>query len=136
MLSSPTTPGGAAGGLVIPGTHSRAPQWGPQPWTGELTPQDDPSRCCSHAPLCPFHPLADLVPGTEYGIGISAVMDSQQSVPATMNARTGEFGPIQHSLILCPTTTSSHIPHGTTRAWGQASVTPNPQSLTAPGTSW
>ncbi|KFV47023.1 Tenascin-R, partial [Gavia stellata] len=32
--------------------------------------------------------LADLVPGTEYGIGISAVMDSQQSVPATMNART------------------------------------------------
>uniref|UniRef100_A0A8C9ANK0 Tenascin-R n=1 Tax=Prolemur simus TaxID=1328070 RepID=A0A8C9ANK0_PROSS len=32
--------------------------------------------------------LTDLIPGTEYGIGISAVMDSQQSVPATMNART------------------------------------------------
>ncbi|XP_036090483.1 tenascin-R isoform X2 [Rousettus aegyptiacus] len=32
--------------------------------------------------------LADLVPGTEYGVGISAVMTSQQSVPATMNART------------------------------------------------
>ncbi|XP_034797060.1 tenascin-R isoform X2 [Pan paniscus] len=32
--------------------------------------------------------LADLVPGTEYGVGISAVMNSQQSVPATMNART------------------------------------------------
>ncbi|CAN0570872.1 unnamed protein product [Rangifer tarandus platyrhynchus] len=32
--------------------------------------------------------LTDLVPGTEYGIGISAVMNSQQSVPATMNART------------------------------------------------
>ncbi|XP_045839658.1 tenascin-R isoform X2 [Meles meles] len=32
--------------------------------------------------------LTDLVPGTEYGVGISAVMDSQQSVPATMNART------------------------------------------------
>ncbi|KAF3823395.1 hypothetical protein GH733_010831 [Mirounga leonina] len=30
----------------------------------------------------------DLVPGTEYGLGISAVMNSQQSVPATMNART------------------------------------------------
>ncbi|XP_032947942.1 tenascin-R isoform X3 [Rhinolophus ferrumequinum] len=32
--------------------------------------------------------LSDLVPGTEYGVGISAVMNSQQSVPATMNART------------------------------------------------
>ncbi|KAM5203103.1 tenascin-R isoform 4-T6 [Hipposideros larvatus] len=32
--------------------------------------------------------LNDLVPGTEYGVGISAVMNSQQSVPATMNART------------------------------------------------
>uniref|UniRef100_A0A8D1YQ39 Tenascin-R n=2 Tax=Sus scrofa TaxID=9823 RepID=A0A8D1YQ39_PIG len=32
--------------------------------------------------------LTDLVPGTEYGVGISAVMSSQQSVPATMNART------------------------------------------------
>ncbi|KAK2496183.1 hypothetical protein MC885_003829 [Smutsia gigantea] len=32
--------------------------------------------------------LTDLVPGTEYGVGICAVMNSQQSVPATMNART------------------------------------------------
>ncbi|XP_046286236.1 tenascin-R isoform X3 [Marmota monax] len=32
--------------------------------------------------------LTDLIPGTEYGVGISAVMNSQQSVPATMNART------------------------------------------------
>uniref|UniRef100_A0A7N9CLQ1 Tenascin-R n=1 Tax=Macaca fascicularis TaxID=9541 RepID=A0A7N9CLQ1_MACFA len=32
--------------------------------------------------------LTDLVPGTEYGVGISAIMNSQQSVPATMNART------------------------------------------------
>ncbi|XP_005867752.1 PREDICTED: tenascin-R isoform X2 [Myotis brandtii] len=32
--------------------------------------------------------LTDLIPGTEYGFGISAVMDSQQSIPATMNART------------------------------------------------
>lgn len=61
------------------------------------------ARCCSHAPLCPLPTLADLVPGTEYGIGISAVMDSQQSVPATMNARTGELGPAacsKHSWLL------------------------------------
>ncbi|XP_049632357.1 tenascin-R isoform X2 [Suncus etruscus] len=32
--------------------------------------------------------LTDLVPGTEYGVGISAVMSTQQSMPATMNART------------------------------------------------
>ncbi|XP_066537233.1 tenascin-R [Hoplias malabaricus] len=33
--------------------------------------------------------LTDLQPGTEYGIGISAVLGTNQSVPATMNARTG-----------------------------------------------
>nr|XP_020451313.1 tenascin-R isoform X2 [Monopterus albus] len=33
--------------------------------------------------------LADLLPGTEYGIGISAMKGSNQSTPATMNARTG-----------------------------------------------
>ncbi|XP_072854318.2 tenascin-R isoform X6 [Pogona vitticeps] len=33
--------------------------------------------------------LTDLVPGTEYGVGISAVKDGKESVPATMNARTG-----------------------------------------------
>ncbi|MGH0150328.1 UNVERIFIED_CONTAM: hypothetical protein FKN15_035742 [Acipenser sinensis] len=33
--------------------------------------------------------LTDLVPGTEYGIGISATLGSNQSAPATMNARTG-----------------------------------------------
>ena len=33
----------------------------------------------------------DLVPGTEYGVGISAVMNSKQSIPATMNARTGKY---------------------------------------------
>lgn len=32
----------------------------------------------------------DLMPGTEYGIGISAMKDSNQSTPATMNARTSE----------------------------------------------
>ncbi|XP_037538189.1 tenascin-R [Nematolebias whitei] len=33
--------------------------------------------------------LTDLLPGTEYGIGISAMKDGNQSTPATMNARTG-----------------------------------------------
>ncbi|XP_068461525.1 tenascin-R isoform X2 [Clinocottus analis] len=33
--------------------------------------------------------LSDLLPGTEYGIGISAMKGSNQSTPATMNARTG-----------------------------------------------
>uniref|UniRef100_A0A4W3GSU6 Tenascin R (restrictin, janusin) n=1 Tax=Callorhinchus milii TaxID=7868 RepID=A0A4W3GSU6_CALMI len=32
--------------------------------------------------------LTDLLPGTEYGIGISAIKDTRQSVPATINART------------------------------------------------
>lgn len=31
----------------------------------------------------------DLQPGTEYGIGISAILGTNQSNPATMNARTG-----------------------------------------------
>ncbi|NP_919364.1 tenascin-R precursor [Danio rerio] len=33
--------------------------------------------------------LNELMPGTEYGIGISAVLGANQSTPATMNARTG-----------------------------------------------
>ncbi|KAM6918755.1 tenascin-R isoform 3-T4 [Xenentodon cancila] len=33
--------------------------------------------------------LTDLLPGTEYGIGISAMKGANQSTPATMNARTG-----------------------------------------------
>ncbi|XP_028832842.1 tenascin-R isoform X2 [Denticeps clupeoides] len=33
--------------------------------------------------------LTDLLPGTEYGIGISAILGANQSTPATMNARTG-----------------------------------------------
>ncbi|KAM5148287.1 tenascin-R [Mantella aurantiaca] len=32
--------------------------------------------------------LTDLIPGTEYGIGISAIRDNLHSAPATMNART------------------------------------------------
>ncbi|KFR14683.1 Tenascin-R [Opisthocomus hoazin] len=49
--------------------------------------------------------LADLVPGTEYGIGISAVMDTQQSVPATMNART-ELDSPRDLLVTASTETS------------------------------
>uniref|UniRef100_A0A8C7MP63 Tenascin-R n=1 Tax=Oncorhynchus kisutch TaxID=8019 RepID=A0A8C7MP63_ONCKI len=33
--------------------------------------------------------LTNLLPGTEYGIGISAMLGTNQSFPATMNARTG-----------------------------------------------
>ncbi|NXI63125.1 TENR protein, partial [Anseranas semipalmata] len=57
--------------------------------------------------------LADLVPGTEYGIGISAVMDSQQSVPATMNART-ELDSPRDLMVTASTETSISL------AWTKA----------------
>ncbi|XP_051789090.1 tenascin-R isoform X2 [Erpetoichthys calabaricus] len=38
--------------------------------------------------------LTELVPGTEYGIGISASMGSNRSSPATMNARTDLDSPM------------------------------------------
>nr|XP_015210854.1 PREDICTED: tenascin-R isoform X2 [Lepisosteus oculatus] len=38
--------------------------------------------------------LTDLVPGTEYGIGISATIGGNLSAPATMNARTGLDSPL------------------------------------------
>ncbi|KFQ12566.1 Tenascin-R, partial [Leptosomus discolor] len=57
--------------------------------------------------------LADLVPGTEYGIGISAVMDNQQSVPATMNART-ELDSPRDLLVTASTETSISL------AWTKA----------------
>lgn len=48
-----------------------------------------------HELRIPRHPgqttkatLTDLIPGTEYGIGISAIRDNLHSAPATMNART------------------------------------------------
>ncbi|XP_026559248.1 tenascin-R [Pseudonaja textilis] len=49
--------------------------------------------------------LTDLVPGTEYGIGISAIMNNKQSVPATMNARTELDSP--HDLIVTASTETS-----------------------------
>ncbi|XP_062835493.1 tenascin-R isoform X2 [Anolis carolinensis] len=49
--------------------------------------------------------LTDLIPGTEYGVGISAVMDGKQSVPATMNARTELDSP--HDLIVTASTETS-----------------------------
>ncbi|NXV03846.1 TENR protein, partial [Cettia cetti] len=57
--------------------------------------------------------LVDLVPGTEYGIGISAVMDSQQSVPATVNART-ELDSPRDLLVTASTETSISL------AWTKA----------------
>ncbi|NWU71603.1 TENR protein, partial [Pterocles burchelli] len=57
--------------------------------------------------------LTDLVPGTEYGIGISAVMDSQQSMPATMNART-ELDSPRDLLVTASTETSISL------AWTKA----------------
>ncbi|XP_033960706.1 tenascin-R isoform X3 [Pseudochaenichthys georgianus] len=43
--------------------------------------------------------LTDLLPGTEYGIGISAMKDSNQSTPATMNARTGLDVPMDLTVM-------------------------------------
>uniref|UniRef100_A0A452I2U4 Tenascin-R n=1 Tax=Gopherus agassizii TaxID=38772 RepID=A0A452I2U4_9SAUR len=57
--------------------------------------------------------LTDLVPGTEYGIGISAVMDSKQSIPATMNART-ELDSPRNLVVTASTDTSISL------AWTQA----------------
>ncbi|XP_054482777.1 tenascin-R [Anoplopoma fimbria] len=43
--------------------------------------------------------LTDLLPGTEYGIGISAMKGSNQSTPATMNARTGLDVPMDLTVM-------------------------------------
>uniref|UniRef100_A0AAY5KWU3 Tenascin R (restrictin, janusin) n=1 Tax=Esox lucius TaxID=8010 RepID=A0AAY5KWU3_ESOLU len=43
--------------------------------------------------------LTDLLPGTEYGIGISAVLGTNQSSPATMNARTGLDSPMDLTVM-------------------------------------
>ncbi|XP_023654438.1 tenascin-R isoform X1 [Paramormyrops kingsleyae] len=49
-----------------------------------VTPGDGPTSKAT---------LTDLVPGTEYGIGISAILEGNQSSPATVNARTGLDAP-------------------------------------------
>ena len=108
------------GGLLNPGMLKRIPPLSLAVGGRGVAPQGHPAKHCSHAPSCPLHPPADLVPGTEYGIGISAVMESQQSVPATMNARTGEFGPIACSKHSC--LPWLRCPHGTVCAWGQRSA--------------
>uniref|UniRef100_A0A3P8Y457 Tenascin R (restrictin, janusin) n=1 Tax=Esox lucius TaxID=8010 RepID=A0A3P8Y457_ESOLU len=41
----------------------------------------------------------NLLPGTEYGIGISAVLGTNQSSPATMNARTGLDSPMDLTVM-------------------------------------
>ncbi|NWR21458.1 TENR protein, partial [Emberiza fucata] len=80
---------------------------------GSHTPWGHPARCCSQTLSCSLPSLVDLVPGTEYGIGISAVMDSQQSVPATMNART-ELDSPRDLLVTASTETSISL------AWTKA----------------
>ncbi|MGH0129094.1 UNVERIFIED_CONTAM: hypothetical protein FKN15_050826 [Acipenser sinensis] len=47
--------------------------------------------------------LTDLVPGTEYGIGISATLGSNQSASATMNARTASVIQLVYAGLDCPT---------------------------------
>lgn len=111
------------GGLLTPGNA----QEGVPPLShgggGHHTP-----RCCCHAPSFPLNPPSDLVPGTEYGIGISAVMDSQQSVPATMNARTGELGP-----TACPKHSwGSDIPIAQSMHGDESPHQPSPTELDSP----
>ncbi|XP_068613864.1 tenascin-R-like [Brachionichthys hirsutus] len=55
--------------------------------------------------------LTDLLPGTEYGIGISAMKGVNQSTPATMNARTGLDVPMD-------LTVTASTDNTITLAWG------------------
>ncbi|XP_053739847.1 tenascin-R isoform X5 [Synchiropus splendidus] len=55
--------------------------------------------------------LSDLLPGTEYGIGISAMRGVNQSTPATMNARTGLDVPMD-------LTVTASTDNSITLAWG------------------
>ncbi|XP_075038280.1 tenascin-R isoform X2 [Mixophyes fleayi] len=59
--------------------------------------------------------LTDLIPGTEYGIGISAIRDNLQSAPATMNARTDLDSP---SDLMVTGSTDKIISLSWTRAQG------------------
>ncbi|XP_029930439.1 tenascin-R isoform X3 [Myripristis murdjan] len=56
--------------------------------------------------------LTDLLPGTEYGIGISALKGTNQSTPATMNARTGLDVPLD-------LTVTASTDNTITLAWGE-----------------
>lgn len=55
--------------------------------------------------------IIDLLPGTEYGIGISAMQGANQSTPATMNARTGLDVPLD---LMVTASTDNSI----TLGWG------------------
>ncbi|KAK3545902.1 hypothetical protein QTP70_016587 [Hemibagrus guttatus] len=55
--------------------------------------------------------LTNLQPGTEYGIGISAILGTNQSNPATMNARTGLDTPMD---LMVTASTENSI----TLVWG------------------
>ncbi|KAG8436838.1 hypothetical protein GDO86_007792 [Hymenochirus boettgeri] len=59
--------------------------------------------------------ITDLIPGTEYGIGISALRDTLQSAPATMNARTDLDSP---SDLLVTGSTDRSISLAWTKAKG------------------
>ncbi|XP_030062602.1 tenascin-R [Microcaecilia unicolor] len=67
--------------------------------------QYDTLHILKNAGLTTRATLTDLVPGTEYGIGIAALMEKQQSVPATMNART-ELDSPRDLMVTASTDTS------------------------------
>lgn len=46
---------------------------------------------------CSFY--LGLRPGTEYGIGVTAVKDDKESAPATVNAATGRGKVLREDLI-------------------------------------
>ncbi|XP_078417903.1 tenascin-R [Cetorhinus maximus] len=53
--------------------------------------------------------LIDLLPGTEYGIGISAIKETKQSAPATMNARTDLDRPLGLAVTASSNTSISLV---------------------------
>ncbi|RXM99341.1 Tenascin-R [Acipenser ruthenus] len=65
--------------------------------------------------------LTDLVPGTEYGIGISATLGSNQSAPATMNARTASVIQLVYAGLDCPTdlTVTASTDNTISLLWGK-----------------
>ncbi|XP_043941896.1 tenascin-R isoform X2 [Protopterus annectens] len=51
--------------------------------------------------------LSNLIPGSEYGIGISAISGSKQSTPATINSRTDLDGPLDLAVTASTDTSIS-----------------------------